>query len=157
MKKLLLVGLALVTVFALTACGGGEGDDKIQIEFWHLSPVGDESYSDVKQIIRDFNESQDTYYVNGTGFSFWDYWDKLSVAVASNTAPDVGFSTIDDNVHRADRGVLYNISDFIAADEADSIETMDTAVFYTNQLDFLTYDGDLWGLPFTATTRMLPM
>jgi|LGVF01.2.fsa_nt_gb multiple sugar transport system substrate-binding protein len=155
MKKLLIAMLMIFSVMTLSACGDSEADGKIEIEFWHLSPVGDESYSQVKQIIRDFNDSQDVYYVNGTGFSFWDYWDKLNVAVASNTAPDVGYSTVDDNVHRAEKGVLYNISDFIAADVTAGIATLDTANFYSNQLDFLTYDDDLFGLPFTATTRML--
>lgn len=155
MKKITLFLVLLIGVFTLSACGDNSNDGKIEIEFWHLSPVGDSSYSQVKQIIRDFNDSQDTYYVNGTGFSFWDYWDKLNVAVASNTAPDVGFSTIDDNIHRADRGVLFNISDFIDSDETASIDSIDTSVFYDNQLEFLTYEEDLWGLPFTATTRML--
>ena len=155
MKKLLLVMLLMVGVFALSACGDEEVDGKIEVTFWHLSPVGDESYSQVKKIVRDFNNSQDVYYVNEYGFSFWDYWDKLNIAVASNTAPDVGFSTIDDNVHRAQRNVLFNISDFIAADVAAGIETVNTNSFYSNQLGFLTYEDDLYGLPFTATTRML--
>jgi len=155
MKKILLLGVLFVSIFTLSACGNDEADGRIEIKFWHLSPIGDKSYNQVKQIIRDFNDSQDVYYVKGTGFNFFDYWDRLNVAVASNTAPDVGLSTIDDNVHRADRGILYNISDFIAADVAAGVETMDTSVFYQNQLDFLTYEDDLYGLPFTATTRML--
>jgi len=155
MKKVILGMLILISILTLSACKGGEVDERIEIEFWHLSPVGDKSYSQVKQIIRDFNESQDVYYVNGTGFSFWDYWDKLNIAVASNTAPDVGFSTIDDNIHRAERGVLYNISDFMATDIAAGDDTLDIDLFYPSQLRFLTYEDDLYGLPFTATTRML--
>lgn len=155
MKKIIMLLLVLTSVFTLSACKDNEAEGKIEIEFWHLSPVGDPSYSAVKQIIREFNESQDTYYVKGTGFSFWDYWDKLNVAVASNTAPDIGLSTIDDNVHRAEKGVLYNVSDFIANDQEQGLETIDTNVFYDNQLEFLTYEDELYGLPFTATVRML--
>ena len=155
MKKVLLFATLLISIFTLSACGNDEADGRIEISFWHLSPVGSESFSDVRTLISDFNDSQDVYYVKGTGFSFWDYWDKLSVAVASNTAPDIGLSTVDDNVHRADRGVLFNVSDLIAADIAAGVETLDTGLFYQNQLDFLTYEEDLYGIPFTSTTRML--
>lgn len=155
MKKLLLLLVVATSIFTLSACGKNEAGDRTQIEFWNVSPVGSDSFSDVRRIITEFNDSQDLYYVNGTGFSFWDYWDKLSVAIASGTAPDVGYSTVDDNVSRAAKGVVYNVSDFMAADVTDGVTTVDTSLFYQNQLDFLTYDGDLYGLPFSATTRML--
>lgn len=155
MKKILLLAVLSVSIFTLSACGSNPAGDRTVIDFWHLSPQGSESFSEVRAIIKNFNESQDEYYVDGQGYSFWDYWDKLSVAIASGTAPEVGYSTIDDNVHRAQKGAVYNISDFIAQDELDGVETLDTSIFYQNQLDFLTYNEDLFGIPFTSTTRML--
>lgn len=150
MKKI-TVSLCLVMLgVLLVGCKGGS-TDRITIDFWHMSPVGSESFSATKQIINDFNESQELYTVKGTGFGFWDYWDKIAVAISSKTAPDIGFSTIDDVPIRAEAGVLYNISDLMEADP-DGIEINQ---LYQSQLDFATYEGDLFALPFTATTRVL--
>ncbi|HOI85782.1 MAG TPA: ABC transporter substrate-binding protein [Acholeplasmataceae bacterium] len=153
MKKMMLLVMILITSMTLIACGGDEAGDKITIDFWHMSPVGSTSFSGMRSIINDFNESQDTYFVRGTGFSFWDYWDKINVAVASRTAPDIGLSTIDDVEARARSGVLYNISDLMASDTTDAPLEVDE--FRQSQLDFATYQGDLYAMPFSATTRVL--
>lgn len=154
MKKLLLGFMLMISLVTLAACdGGGEAGDKIEIEFWHMSPVGSSSFSGMKSIISGFNDSQDKYFVKGTGFSFWDYWDKINVAISSRTAPDLGLSTIDDVEARAKSGALYNISDLMAADQSDN--KMDLNEFRQSQLDFATYQGDLYAMPFSATTRVL--
>jgi len=151
MKKILVALLLGVLSLSLLGCKDTVPTDAIVIDFWHMSPVGSESYSRTKQMITAFNESQDTYFVKGTGFSFWDYWDKINVAVSSRTAPDLGLSTIDDVVSRAEAGVLYNISDLMSADPTG----IDINQFYEAQLQFATYDSSLYALPFTATTRVL--
>ncbi|MBN2503772.1 MAG: extracellular solute-binding protein [Bacilli bacterium] len=152
MKKLLLFLIALSASIAILGCDGNtEEQEKIQIDFWHMSPVGSESYTGTKDIINAFNDSQDTYFVKGTGYGFWDYWDKIAVAISSRTAPDIGFSTIDDVPIRAEAGVLYNISDLIASDP----DGIDIDELYQSQLDFATYEDDLYALPFSATTRVL--
>jgi multiple sugar transport system substrate-binding protein len=150
MKKI-IVGLMLVLLGVTLVGCGSEQTDRVVIDFWHMSPVGSESFSDTRRIINEFNESQELYTVKGTGFGFWDYWDKIAVAISSQTAPDIGFSTIDDVPIRAEAGVLYNISDLLEADP----EGIDLDELYQSQLDFATYDGDLFALPFTATTRVL--
>lgn len=153
MKKIFLIVMILITGFVLASCGNNEEGDKTVIDFWHMSPVGSPSFSGMKAIITEFNNSQDEYFVKGTGFSFWDYWDKINVAIASRTAPDVGLSTIDDVEARARSGALYNISDLMDADTSDN--KLDLSEFRQSQLDFATYDGDLWAMPFSATTRVL--
>ena len=142
--------MMLTLMFTIAACDGEEGE-KTRVDFWHMSPVGSESYSDMQTIIREFNDSQDEYYVKGTGFSFWDYWDKINVAISSKNAPDVGLSTLDDVPARADAGVLFNISEMLA-DEPGAIEIDQ---LYENQLDFASYEDEYYALPFTATTRVL--
>lgn len=154
MKKVIVLIVMVLLSFTLLACGDDEAGDKITIDFWHMSPVGSESYSGMRSIITEFNESQDTYFVKGTGFSFWDYWDKINVAVSSRTAPDLGLSTIDDVESRASQGVLYNVSDLMAADTSDT-NLIDLQEFRQSQLDFATYDNDLYAMPFSATTRAL--
>ncbi|HAX03332.1 MAG: hypothetical protein A2Y45_00775 [Tenericutes bacterium GWC2_34_14] len=153
MKKVFLIVMVLITGFVLASCGGEDTGDKIVIDFWHMSPVGSPSFSGMKAIVNDFNESQDEYFVRGTGFSFWDYWDKINVAIASRTAPDIGLSTIDDVEARAQSGALYNISELIAADTSDAPLELDE--FRQSQKDFATFEGDLYAMPFSATTRVL--
>ncbi len=154
MKKLLLFLVVSMVAVGLLGCDKDTTSDKTEIIFWHMSPVGSESYSGMKTIIADFNDSQDLYYVKGVGFSFWDYWDKLSVAIASRTAPNIGLSTIDDVVSRASSGALYDLSTLMDADTS-GVNTIDLNEFRQSQMDFATYEGDLYAMPFTATTRAL--
>ncbi len=153
MKKLLVIMVLLSTLLTLAACNNEDTGDKIVIDFWHMSPVGSPSFSGMRGIINDFNNSQDTYFVRGTGFSFWDYWDKINVAVSSRTAPEVGLMTIDDVEARARAGVLFNISELIENDT--SLNNIDLSEFRQSQKDFATYNGDLYAMPFSATTRAL--
>jgi multiple sugar transport system substrate-binding protein len=150
MKKITAILLVLIGGFAFLGCQQTT-TDRIEIEFWHMAPVGSEAFSPTRAIINAFNESQTTYYVKGTGFSFWDYWDKINIAISSRTAPDIGLSTLDDVPARASAGVLYNISDLLETDPTG----IDLDQLYPNQLAFATYNGDLFALPFTATTRVL--
>ncbi len=154
MKKILIGWMMLFSVFALSACQNSTTDERIQIEFWHMSPVGSESFSGMRSIITQFNESQDQYFVKGTGFSFWDYWDKINVAVSSKTAPDIGLSTIDDVVSRARAGVLFNISELVRNDTSEYLE-LDFSDYREAQRDFAEYESDYFAMPFTATTRAL--
>lgn len=153
MKKILLWMVIAFSLVFIASCQGEDVGDRTVIEFWHMSPVGSESYSGMRSIITDFNNSQEEYFVRGTGFSFWDYWDKINIAVSSRTAPSLGLSTIDDVEARASSGVLYNISELIANDESDN--NIDLNEFRQSQKDFATYNGQLYALPFTATTRAL--
>lgn len=154
MKRRLFILLTIFTfVIALTACGGSSNSDKIEIKFWHMSPVGSEGFREMRAIINAFNESQDEIVVVGTGFSFWDYWDKINIAISSRTAPEIGFHTIDNMVVRAEAGVLHNISELMRQDTSSNNIPIDQ--FRTSQLDFLTYNDDLYALPLSATTRVL--
>lgn len=155
MKKISVLLLSLLLVFSLAGCKDDEAGDRIKLEFWHMSPIGSDSYKGVKKIISNFNDSQDVYYVKGVGFSFWDYWDKVNVAIASDNAPDIGFHTLDNVILRAKSEATYNISDLIADDVANGIDTLDLSDLHQNQLDFATYDDDLYALPFSSTTRVL--
>jgi multiple sugar transport system substrate-binding protein len=154
MKKLIVLLMIISSLFLITACQENEAGDRIVIDFWHMSPVGSTSYSGMRSIITTFNESQDKYFVKGTGFSFWDYWDKINIAVSSKTAPDLGLSTIDDVEARAKSGVLYNISDLIANDTS-GVNEIDLTEFRQSQLNFATYQNKLFAMPFSATTRAL--
>ena len=153
MKKFEYIILLIFIVIGLSACAESDSDGKTEITFWHMSPVGSEGFREMRAIINTFNESQDDIVVLGTGFSFWDYWDKINIAISSRTAPDLGFHTIDNMVVRAEAGVLHNLSELIMSDLSDQNIALDQ--FRQSQLDFLTYNSDLYALPLSATTRVL--
>lgn len=94
MKKFEYMILLIFIVIGLSACAESDSDGKTEITFWHMSPVGSEGFREMRAIINTFNESQDDIVVLGTGFSFWDYWDKINIAISSRTAPDLGFHKI---------------------------------------------------------------
>ena len=153
MKKLLMLLMLLPAILMVAACENQDTKDKVVIDFWHMSPVGSPTFSKMRAIVNEFNNSQDKYFVKGTGFSFWDYWDKISLAISARTAPDLGLSTIDDVYGRAKGGVLYNISEMIAADTSEN--NIDLDEFRESQKQFARYEGDLYALPFTSTARVL--
>jgi multiple sugar transport system substrate-binding protein len=153
MKKALATILILGMLAVAVGCSREEQSQTITIQFWHLNPVGSPGFSEMRGIINAFNARQSEYFVRGTGFSFWDYWDKLSVAISSRTAPDVGYRTIDDVVARARNGVLHNISELMREDSSEN--NVDVREFRESQLEFARWQGDLWAMPFSATTRVL--
>lgn len=152
-KKLLLLVTMLSFISVLAACGDPANEGKVELNFWHMSPVGSEGFREMRALITAFNESQDEIFVVGTGFSFWDYWDKINIAISSRTAPDLGFHTIDNMITRAEAGVLHNVSELMSQDT--SANNIEIDQFRTSQLDFLTYNGDIYALPLSATTRVL--
>ncbi len=153
MKRIVAMMLILAALAIAAGCNREEKSETVTIQFWHLNPVGSPGFSEMRSIINIFNDRQEAYFVRGTGFSFWDYWDKLSVAISSRTAPDVGYRTIDDVVARASSGVLHNVSELMREDTSQN--NIDLNEFRESQLEFATWQGDLWAMPFSATTRVL--
>jgi multiple sugar transport system substrate-binding protein len=150
MKKLLSLLCVFVLGFTLAACGSDkDAEGKTTVTFWHTTPMGDPGYKAISQLVNDFNKSQDEVFVKQVGYSFWDYWDKLNIVTAGGNGPDLGLNTIDNSISRAEAGIIYNLQDLIDRDN------FDTSKFYQNQIDFGSYDGDIYALPFTATTRVL--
>lgn len=158
MKKAISILLSLCLVTAFTACGNknstktnANNGGKIKITFWHTTPIGDPGYAKINNLVKQFNNSQDKVEVKQIGYSFWDYWDKLNIVVAAKNgnAPDIGLNTLDNSISRADAGLIYDLSPLIKRDN------FNLGDFYQNQIDFGTYKGDIYSLPFTSTTRVL--
>lgn len=95
------------------------------------------------------------YQAGGTETS--GYQDTLLTELSAGTAPDVFWIPGADLANFASRGVLLNLVDLAAADEA-----FDSAAFYPQQIAELTYnpetdsnEGALWGLPRDASAMAL--
>ncbi len=153
MKKILTMLMVVAVIFGLASCKKGPKDDRTEITFWHMFPVGSVPYAKVKKVIDNYNNSQDLYKVKATGFGFWDYWDKIDIAISSRTTPDIGLNTVDNVKYRANGKVLYNISDLIKADTSEN--NIDLNEFRETHLESSSFNGDLYAMPFSATTRVL--
>lgn len=153
MKKTVAFLVLLTAAIGFSSCSKAAESGRIEIQFWHMNPVGSPGYSEMKRLVSDYNASQDRYTVKAVGFSFWDYWDKINIAISSKTTPDIGLGTIDDIVSRASNKILYNVSEMIRRDPPGS--SIDLADFREGQLAFATWNGDLWAMPFTSTARAL--
>ena len=158
MKKAISILLSLCLVTTFTACGNKDSSktnsnsaQKVKVTYWHTTPIGDPGYAKINNLVKKFNESQDKVEVKHIGYSFWDYWDKLNIIVAAKngSAPDIGINTIDNSISRAETGLIYNLSPLIKKDNINLGE------FYQNQIDFGTYKGEVYSLPFTSTARVL--
>ncbi len=129
-----VAALASVTALLLSACSGGSGGqsqstdegnatpesgDKVTIEFWHrtFSPVENEWY---KQIVQDFNDSQDEILVHDTEIPA-DAWDqRMKAAQAAGNAPDIytHSGSIQDAVNA---GQLHELNGIVSDDALGQI------------------------------------
>lgn len=111
MKKVLVLTLAIsLGITSLSACGksdGGtvqsqgtetaagqtstnqsKGNSKEKIEIWYHA-ADEKSNAIFEELISEFNQSQGDYEAVYTGFASGDFPDKFSMAVATDTMPDV--------------------------------------------------------------------
>ena len=70
MKKLLMLLMLLPAILMVAACENPDTKDKVVIDFWHMSPVGSPTFSKMRAIVNEFNNSQDEYFVKGTGLTY---------------------------------------------------------------------------------------
>ena len=71
------------------------------------------------------------------------YWDNLPISMAGGEAPDVFFLVSGQVQNFAALGGLLDMTDHLSAEKRDS--------FRPAQLEFVTYEGSIISLPFTAT------
>lgn len=95
-RSRLLLAASLATACAMTASacstaqggGGSAGDGKGTIEFWSM-PFWIGQDGKVKELVDEFNKSQDDVTVNLTQLEWKDGRDKIKQAIAAGKGPDV--------------------------------------------------------------------
>ena len=176
-KKILSILLAVVLVGTLTACNkstdtkdtkSGDGTsteatdnsgstdatsdqpkEKVTITYWHIFPEGDVFKEVHDKLIKDFNDSQDEVFVEDLGISFFDFLSKMDTAIPAGTGPDVAFYSAEDSNFRAAGGVLANLSPYIEK------YGFDMGQFYPSAVEPVSYEGGVYAMPFTWSSRML--
>ena len=148
MKKLLALMLALVMVFTLVACGGGEdaadsGDSaQVEIVWWAFPTFGvDSGYE--QELADAFMAVNPDIKVTVEIIDFTSGPDKLTAAMTSGTAPDVLFDAPGRIIEYGNGGYLVALDDMVAALESDltSASLVETCV---------GADGTAWMYPISA-------
>ncbi|OAA31545.1 hypothetical protein AT15_05580 [Kosmotoga arenicorallina S304] len=145
MKKalaLMLVFVMLLSTFSLARA--------TKIKFWHMYISGP-SKDIMQEIIADFNEAhKGVIEVEDLGISFWDYWDKLRVAMASRQEPDVFLNDLGNVGMRASTGILLDLRPYLEAADLSPEE-----IFFNGPLSMCSYEGGIYALPLETDVRLL--
>ena len=127
---------------------GGEKPEPVKISFWHI-------YSDgpmkdlMTQLLKKFQDQNPHITVEELGINFWDYWTKLSTAMAGGSGSDLAMNDTSTLPSRAKAGSIVNIDSFI---QQDNFNTDD---FFPVLIDKMKYEGSLYGLPSDTDVRVL--
>lgn len=124
-------------VMAATACGGGSGDEVVELRFsWWGA---DDRHSTTQEVIKRFEADHPNIKITGEYTDWESYWDRLATNTAAQDAPDI--ITQEERYLReyADRGALLDLNE--VGDQLDT-SNLDELVMGGGELD-----GGRFGVP----------
>ena len=122
---------------------GSSGEREI-VNYWHIH-TGDEAKVE-DELIAAFNASQDQYEV--VGLSMNDQ-QKLIVAMSSDEAPDVIFSSNANLTTYYYNGLLKDLQEYVDRDQIDLSQWTDLSI------EACTFDGDLYAMPESGGSQIM--
>ncbi len=139
----LLVGSLVVLLVSLSLAS-------TRITFWHMYDSGPGKEL-MDEIIRKFNETNELgIEVEALAISFWDYWDKLGVAMAAGEEPDVFMHDLGNVPSRAYKGIIADLTPYIEARGIDADK-----LFFEVPFSMCKWEGKVYALPFETDVRLL--
>jgi len=120
------------------------------VEFWHIWSNGP-SRTWLLQALAALKSKDPQLNVAETAVDFFTFGQKVTAAVAAGTSPSV---TMADAVTAPLRGVSGEDSPLDAYVARDAVHLADLVDYQVNMMSF---QGKLWGLPFRPDTRVLYM
>lgn len=123
-------------------------NDPVTISFWHIHSDG-VMKDTMTEIVKEFQNQHPHITVNELGTNFWDYWTKLSTAMAGGSGPDLALNDISTLPTRAEAGAILPIDSFIQKD------SFDLGDFFPVLVDKMKHEGTLYGLPSDTDVRVL--
>lgn len=149
-KVTYLLAITMFVVVLLTSCSSADKDKGgvTTLSFWSIYPEGDPNYEWTKSVIQRFEEENQNIKIQYTGISFWDYFTKITTAMTDTNGPDVYIQTIKDNIDRAKGGVSMELTPYFDED-------MNADYFYEADINPMTYEKKVFGLPYALDNRVL--
>jgi len=147
MKQTFKVLIIMVTLFLLLS---NISLAKTKVTFWHMydASPGKEI---MDEIIGRFNTNNKLgIEVEALAISFWDYWDKLGVAMAAGQEPDIFMHDLGNVASRAHKGVLADLTPYINKKGIDAEK-----IFFSAPLSMCKWEGRFYALPFETDVRLL--
>ncbi len=139
--KLLVLSMVLVFTVAFAST---------KITFWHMYDSGPGKEL-MDEVIQKFNETNSFgIQVEALAISFWDYWDKLGVAMAAGQEPDVFMHDMGNVVSRAHKGILEDLTPYIKAKGIDPDE-----IFFEVPFSMCKWQDKVYALPLETDVRLL--
>lgn len=152
MKKILLSALMLASAALLFAAGGQEaegetGDEVITLNLWDIMVNAEEERA-IKPAVEAWNAQNPNVQIVRDSLDDESYKIKLKTAIAADEAPDL-FFTWGAGFSRpfVDAGKVLPLDDYISPALLD--RTIEGA------LEYATYDGVLYGLPYSQWVGVL--
>lgn len=123
---------------------------KTEVDFWYSG--GKTAVKVVQDIVDDYNESQNTYFVKTvTQADYSETYEKLQAAIAGNVAPDVVLLESDSARGLSDKNLVVDLSEKMKKDN-DFNEDDYVSTFFEQGKD----DNDkIFGIPAYGTTQVL--
>lgn len=167
LKNKVLGGLVLSASLLLVACGGDdttgdEGTDTstdtqdstetVEVTLWHA--MNGPHQEAITKLTEAFNESQDQYEVIEENQGDYSTLNQSIIAGgASQTLPTMSQLTPGDVPNLANDGLLAPLDDILVSDNGFTQEQLDDV--YPGFLSSSVYDGQMYAVPFSKSTRVM--
>lgn len=125
---------------------GSMASSQTTITFWHIYDGGD-ALDFIGEVVDQFNADNPDIVVQHLGTNFWDYWTRLTTAMAAGTGPDVALNDLGNVASRAAIGVIHSLDEFLGDDGLDA--------YWPAAHPMLQHDGSVYALPMETDVRAL--
>ncbi|MCR4404102.1 MAG: ABC transporter substrate-binding protein [Candidatus Acetothermia bacterium] len=147
LRRSLLLLLALAALWWPGPGWSGEGP--VELEYWHI--LGGDLGRAHEELVEEFNSSRTDIRVrySYSGDS-WTGWDKLVLAIAAGTAPDLALIEDYWTAKLASSGALLELDGLIAG-EGRALEDDIYPLFWRSW----SYAGTVWAMPYAMSNLMM--
>lgn len=124
------------------------GGEPVTISYWHIYTDG--AMKDLTdQLLADFHAKHPNITVQQLGVNFFDYWTKLSTAMAAGSGPDLALNDTSTVAARAKTGAILSTDEYI---QRDGVNLDD---YFPVLVDRMKYQGKMYGMPNDTDVRVL--
>lgn len=143
--KIFKILISLTLILILTACNVNKPQENVKvIEFWTLQLESFRPY--ISELITQYEAENPNIKIKWVDIPFSEGEKRTLAAVMSNNVPDVVNLNPDFSATLATRKALLNINDYISTEQKNG--------YLPSTIENLTYEGNLFGIPWYLTTSV---